>query len=52
LRHQPIDLFTQDFMRPDLNGLELLQMLKSDAALRDMPVLVSPPDHMIRELKK
>ena len=41
-------------MRPDLNGLELLQMLKSDAALRDMPVLgvaARPRDPRAEEMK-
>ncbi len=40
LRHQPIDLFTQDFMRPDIDGLKFLQIMKSDAALREIPVLI------------
>jgi CheY-like chemotaxis protein len=39
LRRQPIDLITQDFMRPDLDGLEFLKMMKSDATLCDVPVV-------------
>ena len=39
LRHQPIDLVTQDFMRPELNGLEFLKIMKADAGLRDIPVI-------------
>ncbi len=39
LRHQPIDLITQDFMRPELDGLEFLKIMKLDTALRDIPVL-------------
>ncbi len=39
MHHQSIDLLTQDYMRPDLDGLEFLKMMKSDAALRDIPVL-------------
>ncbi len=39
LHHQPIDLITQDFMRPELDGLDFLKIMKSDAALRDIPVV-------------
>ncbi len=39
MHHQPIDLLTQDFMRPDLDGLEFLRIMKSDATLRDIPVV-------------
>jgi CheY-like chemotaxis protein len=40
LRTQPVDLFTQDFMRPvGLCGVEFLRKLKSDEALRDIPVI-------------
>ncbi len=39
LRSEPIDLFTQDFMRPDVDGWELLHRIKSDENLRDIPVL-------------
>ncbi len=39
MHHQSIDLLTQDYMRPDLTGLEFLKIMKSDAALRDIPVL-------------
>jgi CheY-like chemotaxis protein len=55
LRHQSIDLLTQDFARPDLNGLELLQIMKSDAALRDIPVLgvsARPRDRRAEEMKQ
>jgi CheY-like chemotaxis protein len=54
LRHQPIDLITQDFMRPDIHGLEFLQIMKSDAALRDIPVLgvsARPRDGRAEEMK-
>ena len=39
LHQQPIDLLTQDFMRPELDGLDFLKIMKSDAALRDIPVV-------------
>lgn len=40
LRTQPVDLFTQDFMRPGgMCGVEFLRQLRSDEALRDIPVI-------------
>ena len=40
LRTQPIDLFTQDFMRPAGQcGIEFLRKLKSDETLRDISVI-------------
>ena len=39
LRTQPIDLFTQDFMRPGSGGCEFLRQMKSEEALRSIPVL-------------
>ncbi len=55
LRRQPIDLITQDFARPDLNGFEFLKMMKSDATLRDIPVLgvsARPRDLRTEEMKQ
>jgi CheY-like chemotaxis protein len=55
LRYQPIDLFTQDFARPYLNGLELLQIMKSDAAFRNIPVIgvsARPRDARAEEMKQ
>jgi CheY-like chemotaxis protein len=40
LRTQPVDLFTQDFMRPGgMCGVKFLRQLRSDGALRDIPVV-------------
>jgi CheY-like chemotaxis protein len=39
LRTGSIDLFTQDFMRPQTDGLQFLQQMKSDPSLRTIPVL-------------
>ena len=39
LRKEPIDLFTQDCMRPDLDGLALYEQLKTDEDLERVPVL-------------
>jgi CheY-like chemotaxis protein len=55
LRQQPIDLLTQDFMRPDLNGLEFLKIMKADAALRDIPVVgvsARPRAARVEEMKQ
>lgn len=39
LRDQSIDLFTQDFARPGPGGCEFLRRLKSEEALKSIPVL-------------
>ncbi len=39
LRREPIDLFIQDCLRPDIHGLEMYQRLKADPNLRLVPVL-------------
>jgi two-component system, NtrC family, response regulator AtoC len=39
LRREPVDLLIQDVKRPGMNGLKLYHVLKSDADLRDIPVL-------------
>jgi len=40
LREQRIDLVLLDVMMPDLDGYAVLQQLKADPALRDVPVLM------------
>jgi two-component system alkaline phosphatase synthesis response regulator PhoP len=55
LRTQPVDLFTQDFMRPvGLCGIEFLRKLKSDEALKNIPVVgisAKPRDARAKELE-
>jgi hypothetical protein len=40
LRTEPIDLFIQDILRPDMNGFELYWLMKSDNKLCDIPILI------------
>lgn len=40
LRSQPIDLFTQDILRPGIPGAEFLHQMKSDENLRQIPVVI------------
>ncbi|MGD8624231.1 MAG: response regulator [Anaerolineae bacterium] len=39
LRDEPVDLLTQDVMRPGIDGLALYEILKADEGLADLPVL-------------
>ena len=41
LRTQPIDLFTQDIMRPDIDGWTVCKIMKADETLRDIPILIA-----------
>jgi len=40
LRSEPVDLFTQDLMRPDMDGWTFCELIKSDASRRHIPVLI------------
>jgi CheY-like chemotaxis protein len=40
IRSQPFDLVLLDIMMPEMNGFQVLEALKSDGRLRDIPVLM------------
>lgn len=40
LRTEPVDVFTQDIMRPDIDGWDFYRLLKDDPLLCDVPVLI------------
>jgi len=40
LRSRPFDLVLLDIMMPELNGYQVLEHLKADAKLRDLPVIM------------
>ena len=40
LREQPFDLVLLDIIMPELDGYQVLEQMKADAALRDIPVIV------------
>ena len=40
IKSQPVDLVLLDVMMPEMNGYEVLEELKSDSTLRDIPVIM------------
>lgn len=40
LRNQPVDLMLLDIMMPDVNGYQVLEVIKADPLLRHIPVIV------------
>jgi CheY-like chemotaxis protein len=40
LRREPVDLVLLDLIMPKMDGIEVLQRIKADARLRDIPVIV------------
>lgn len=44
LRTKNVDLLIQDFQRPEINGQEMLQLLKASPNLRRIPVLIITAD--------
>jgi adenylate cyclase len=41
LRQSPFDLLVLDIEMPEMNGFQVLEVLKSDSRLRDIPVIVT-----------
>ena len=40
LHTETVDLFTQDLMRPDIEGWEFYQAIRSDETLRALPIII------------
>ena len=40
LHTEAVDLFTQDLMRPDIDGWEFYQAIRSDETLRALPIII------------
>ncbi|WP_353808821.1 sensor histidine kinase [Agromyces sp. SYSU T00194] len=40
LRREPVDMVLLDLVMPEVDGFEVLETMRADAALRDIPVLV------------
>lgn len=40
LHSEPIDLLTQDLMRPEIDGLTFLRLMRADESLKDIPVIL------------
>ena len=40
MRSGPVDLVLLDIMMPEMNGYQVLEHLKADTELRDLPVIV------------
>src|SRR4051812_3725081 len=52
LKQQKFNLVLLDMMMPDLNGDEVLAILKSDPNTRDIPVVMISADHDIEKVSR
>ena len=55
LRRDPFDLVLLDLEMPEMNGFEVLEQIRSDLALRDVPVIVTSSleglDNVVRSIE-
>jgi adenylate cyclase len=55
LRREPFDLMLLDLEMPEMNGFEVLEQLRRDVALRDVPVVVTSSleglDNIVRSIE-
>jgi CheY-like chemotaxis protein len=50
LKRESFDLFTQDWQRPDIDGLEFYRLMKSVESLYDTPILIiTASDELVTE---
>jgi CheY-like chemotaxis protein len=40
LHEEPVDLFVQDILRPEMNGFELYWLMKSNKELENVPIVI------------
>jgi CheY-like chemotaxis protein len=52
LRMQPFDLVLLDIMMPELDGYQVLEQMKADSALRDIPVIIISAEHDLDSVAK
>ena len=52
LREQPFDLVLLDIIMPELDGYQVLEQMKADSALRDIPVIVISAEQEMESVVK
>jgi DNA-binding response OmpR family regulator len=51
LREQPVDLVLLDLMMGDMNGWQVLEVIKADKSLSAIPVLIVSARHYLEDLQ-